>query len=51
MIAETTIVLYNSVDKKVIAEVRAGLEYHSNAEVFIGTLEEFMDQNPDYDHV
>lgn len=51
MIAETTIVLYNSQDQKVIAEVRAGLEYHSNAEVFEGTLEEFMNQNPDYDHV
>lgn len=51
MIAETILVLYNSEEKKVIAEVQPGWEYHSNADVFIGTLEEFMNQHPDYDHV
>lgn len=51
MIAETTIVLYNSDEKKVIMEVQAGWEYHSNSEVFEGPLHEFMNQYPDYDHV
>lgn len=41
MIADTTKVLYNSEEKKVIMEIQAGWEYHSNAEVFDGNLEEF----------
>lgn len=51
MTATQTIVLYRKDDREIIAEVYAGEKYHipKTTSVFVGTLEEFKDSNPDYE--
>lgn len=50
MIAQKDLILYNPDEKIVVAVIWAGWEYHSNAEVFEGTLSEFLKEFPDYNH-
>ncbi|MNE73158.1 hypothetical protein D3C80_1691500 [compost metagenome] len=51
MEATTTIVLYRNKDREIIAEVFAGEKYYipKTVNVFVGTLEEFKEINPDYE--
>ena len=48
MIAEKTLVIYNSKRKEIIAEIEAGWEYFTNEDVFEGSLEQFQEKNPEY---
>lgn len=46
MIAEKDLVIYD--ETGIIAEVRAGLEYHTKALIFEGTAEDFYRRYPKF---
>lgn len=52
IIVTQTSVLYRPSDKTIISEVFVGESYYipNDIEVYIGTLEDFLNDNPDYNN-